>query len=238
MRILLVDDSMTMRRIVIDSLRSITDADVIEVDSGEEALDVLRTTPDVGLVLLDWHLPGMSGLDVIRAGQADPDLADVPMVMVTAERDKENVIAALRAGAKNYIVKPFAQAVFRKKVGPFLEERRKESARPAGGLVGSLSQTSPLEVIQLISITNKTGTLRFQSPEGAYALHFEQGQIAHAEAAPEKGKVTTGEEAVSAATAISGGSFTFVADAAPHPVTVHRSTDMILLEQVSREPER
>ena len=234
MYVLVVDDSMTMRRIVIDSLRSITDADVIEAGSAEEALEVLRATPDVRLVLLDWYLPGMSGLDMIRAAQAEPALADIQMVMVTSEREKQNVIEALRTGAKNYIVKPFTQAVFRKKVGPFLEARGQGPARAAGGLAGSLSHTSPIEVVQLISITKKTGVLRFQSPEGAYALHFEGGQIVHAEAAPEKGRVTTGEEAVSAATAITGGSFTFVADATPHPVTVRRSTDAILLEQVSK----
>ncbi len=225
---------MTMRRIVIDSLRSITDADVIEVGTAEEALEVLRATPDVRLVLLDWYLPGMSGLDMIRATQAEPALADIPAIMVTSEREKQNVIAALRTGAKNYIVKPFTQAVFRKKVGPFLEAREQGPPRPAGGLAGSLSQTSPIEVVQLISITKKTGVLRFQSPEGAYALHFDGGQIVHAEAAPEKGRVTTGEAAVSAAAVISGGSFTFIVDATPHPVTVHRSTDAILLEQVSK----
>jgi two-component system chemotaxis response regulator CheY len=232
--VLVVDDSMTMRRIVIDSLRSIADADVIEAGSAEEALEVLRATPDVRLVLLDWYLPGMSGLDMIRAAQAEPALADVPTIMITSEREKQNVIAALRTGAKNYIVKPFTQAVFKKKVGPFLGARELPPPRSAGGLAGSLSHTSPIEVVQLIFITKKTGVLRFQSPEGAYALHFQGGQIVHAEAAPERGRVTTGEEAVSAATAITIGSCTFVADAAPHPVTERRSTDLILLDQVSR----
>ena len=237
MYVLVVDDSITMRRIIIDSLRPMAggDIDVIEAGSGEEALEVMRATPGAGLVLLEWHLPGVSGLEVIEAAQADPELASVPMVMVTTEREKQNVITALRTGAKNYIVKPFKQAVFRKKVGPFLkapDERKPE--RPAGSLAGNLSQTSPLEVVQLISMTRKTGVLRFESPEGAFALHFRDGQITHAEAAPEKGRVTTGEEAVSAAAAISDGSFTFLIEPTPHPVTVRRSTDVILLEQLSK----
>ena len=152
MHVLVVEDSLTMRRIIIDSLRSITrgGTDVIETDTGEEALEVLRATPDIGLLLLDWHMPGMTGLEVIMSMQADPELAKVPIVMVTVERGKENVIAALRAGARNYIVKPFTQAVFRKKVGPFVkaldEAPEEKPERPAGSLVGnevSEQQTDP-----------------------------------------------------------------------------------------------
>ena len=233
MRVLVVDDSMTMRRIVIDSLRSIADAGVIEADSGEKALDILRATPGVGLVLLDWHLPGMSGLGVIEAAQAEPSLAAIPMVMVTSEREKQNVIAALRAGAKNYIVKPFTQAVFRRKVGPFLKAPRKGPARPAGSLVGNLSQTSPLEVVQLISMTKKTGVLTFESPGGVYSLFFKNGEIDHAE-----GGGLSGEEAIEAASAIDGGTFTFSTELPGHPTTVRRSTDVILLKSLARAAAR
>ena len=232
MYVLIVDDSMTMRRIVIDSLRSITggDTDEIETGTGEEALEILGTTPDVRLVLLDWHLPGMSGLEVVRAMQADPELTKVPAVMVTAEREKQNVIAALRAGARNYIVKPFTHAVFRKKVGPLLETAsRKEPERPAGSLVGNLSQTSPLEVVQLISMTRKTGVLTFETPAGVYSIYFTDGQIDHAE-----GGGRTGEEVIETASDIEDGTFAFRTELPRHPTTVRRSTDMILLRALGR----
>ena len=232
MYVLIVDDSATMRRIVIDSLRSITGGEtgVIEATTGEEALEIMRATPGVRLVLLDWHLSGMSGLEVISAMQADPELAKVPIVMVTAERGKQNVIAALRTGARNYIVKPFTQAVFRKKVGPFVEmAERRAPERPAGSLVGDLAQTSPLEVMQLISMTRKTGVLTFQAPAGVYSMYFKDGQIDHAE-----GGGRSGEEAVEAASDIDGGTFTFRTELPRHPTTIRRSTDMILLRALSR----
>lgn len=232
MHVLVVEDSMTMRRVVVDSVRSITDADVIEADSGEEALEIMRATPDIRVVLLDWYLPGMSGLEVIEAAQAEPEIARIPIVMITSEREKQNVIVALRTGAENYIVKPFTQAIFRRKVGPLLEAPEKEQPEhPAGSLVGNLSQTSPLEVVQLISMTQKTGVLTFESPAGEYRLYFQEGQIDHAE-----GEGREGEDAIEAASKVDGGTFAFRTELPEHPTTVRRATDMILLTYLSRAP--
>ncbi len=230
MHVLVVEDSMTMRRVVVDSVRSITDADVIEASTGEEALEIMRATPDIRVVLLDWYLPGMSGLDVIEAAQAEPEIAQIPIVMITAEREKQNVIDALRTGADNYIVKPFTQAVFRRKVGPFLKPPEEErTGRAAGSLVGNLSQTSPLEVVQLISMTRKTGVLTFESAAGEYRLYFRDGQIDHAE-----GEGREGEEAIDAASGIDGGTFAFRTRLPEHPTTVRRQTDVILLKHMRR----
>ena len=233
MQVLVVEDSMTMRRVVVDSVRSITDADVLEAASGEEALEIMRATPDIRLVLLDWYLPGMSGLDVIEAAQAEPEIARIPIVMITAEREKQNVIDALRTGADNYIVKPFTQAVFRRKVGPFLRPpEEEEPGRAAGSLVGNLSQTSPLEVVQLISMTRKTGVLTFESSAGEYRMYFRDGQIDHAE-----GEGREGEEAIEAASGIDGGTFAFRTKLPQHPTTVRRQTDVILIKHLKRAPE-
>lgn len=229
MRVLIVDDSMIMRRVVIDTLRTFSDAEVVEAATGEEALDVLVGPggPEIDLVLLDWYLPGISGLEVLDRMQADPALASVPVVMVTAERAKASVIAALRAGARNYIVKPFGREVFAKKVGPLLESKPAEAPAPTGRLTGNLSQTSPLEVIQLISLTRKTGVLVFEGSggRGRYSLFFKDGQLDHAE-----GEGFEGEQAVVAATGLSDGVFTFQTEAPEHPVTIRRSTDMVMLD--------
>lgn len=224
MRVLVVDDSMIMRRVIIDALRSFSDAEVVETGTGEEALAIMRDSP-VDLVLLDWYLPGMSGIDVLKRAQADAALARSPVVMVTSERGKPNVIAALRAGARNYIVKPFTQQVFHKKVAPFLEGRPRKARAPPGRLAGSLEQTSPLEVVQLISITKKTGVLEFASPRGRFRFFFKNGQLDHAE-----GEGLAGEEAVGAATALSEGRFIFRTELPAHRVTIRRATDMIMLE--------
>ena len=227
MRVLVVDDSMIMRRVIIDALRSFSGAEVLEAGTAEEALEVLRDPagPGVDLVLLDWYLPGMSGLEALRMLQADPRLAEVPVVMVTSEREKSKVIAALRTGAKSYIVKPFTQQVFRRKIGAFLEERPQAPSLPAGSLAGNLWSTSPLEVVQLISVTKKTGVLEFEGQDRKYSIYFEAGQIVHA-----RGEGLTGEEAVGAASALADGIFTFSTELPEHPVTVRRATDMIMLD--------
>jgi len=244
MRVLVVDDSMIMRRVVMDALRSFSDADVVESGSAEEALDIMRSVdgPSIDLVLMDWYLPGMSGLEALRLMMGDPQLAKIPVVMVTSERAKANVIAALRTGAKNYIVKPFQKQIFRKKVEPFLEkqeaeeEEAKEESPPGlpgettGSLAGSLAQTSPLEVIQLISMTKKSGVLVFEGAggRGNYSLYFKKGQIAHAE-----GEGVSGEDAVLVASGLTDGEFTFNAtapDRTTQVVSIRRSTDMIMLD--------
>jgi len=227
MRVLVVEDSMTMRRIVIDSLRAFPDVEAVEAESGEKALQMLRDDPKIGLVLLDWHLPGMSGLDVVRRMRQDGRLASVPAVMVTSERTKANVIAALRAGVMNYIVKPFTQQVFRKKIGPLVTKSEPEAqgARPAGSLVGQLAQTSPLEVVQLISMTKKTGVLELDGSCGRFAIFFRNGQLDHAE-----GEGLSGEEAFNAAVVLTDGVFTFRTEVPAHPPTIRRTTEMIVLE--------
>jgi two-component system chemotaxis response regulator CheY len=229
LRILVVEDSLTMRRIIIDALRAMGATDVVEAPSAEQGYETLCNTSGIGLVLLDFHLPGMSGLDLLRMLRQNQDTAHVPVVMVTSVSEKPSVIAALRAGARDFIVKPFTHNVFKKKIGPLLDAPPDAAAESAGRLVGSLGQTSPLEVIQLISMTKKTGVLELQSPHGTYSMHFRDGQIQHA-----AGPQSQGEDAVGAAAALSEGVFTFKTEAAAHPVTVRRSTEMLMLDALNK----
>jgi two-component system chemotaxis response regulator CheY len=220
---------MTMRRIVIDAVRALTTAEILEATSAEDALTILYHSGDIGLMLLDYHLPGMTGLELLRKMKDDPKVPSVPVVMVTTEREKASVIAALRAGAKNYIVKPFSQTVFKKKVGPLLDAHGEHGADRTGRLVGSLGQTSPLEVIQLIAMTKKTGVLEFEGHGLRFEIFFRNGQIQHA-----NGPDVTGEQAVDRATELTDGVFTFRKEAIQHPVTIRRSTEMLMLEAMGK----
>ncbi len=103
-----------MRRIVVNSLQKCGNYSVVEAENGEEALN--RWTPDTGLVLTDWNMPVMSGLDFVKALRARPDGASVPIIMITTRGVREDVLTAVSAGVTNYIAKPFTPAVLKEKI--------------------------------------------------------------------------------------------------------------------------
>jgi len=107
MKILLVDDSSTMRRIQANTLNSLGYNDLVQAEDGADAIKKLRENPDVKLVLLDWNMPNMNGLDCLKAVKADPSTKAIPVMMVTSEAEKTKIIEAVQAGASNYLVKPF-----------------------------------------------------------------------------------------------------------------------------------
>jgi two-component system, chemotaxis family, chemotaxis protein CheY len=114
-KVLVVDDMSTMRRIVKNVLRQIGFSDIVEAENGQEALGKLKTG-GFGLVVSDWNMPVMQGIDLLRAIRADPDLKALPFLMVTAEAQKENIIEAVQAGVSNYIVKPFTAEALQEKL--------------------------------------------------------------------------------------------------------------------------
>ena len=106
LKVLVVDDMSTMRRIVKNVLKQIGYSDLHEAEDGEQGLKKLKEG-GFGLVVSDWNMPVMMGIDMLRAIRADPDLKHIPVLMVTAEAQKENIIEAVQAGVSNYVVKPF-----------------------------------------------------------------------------------------------------------------------------------
>jgi two-component system chemotaxis response regulator CheY len=116
MRVLIVDDYNTMLRILRNLLRHLDFNNVDEANNGEEALTKLKTRP-FDLVISDWNMAPMTGLDLLRSVRADPNLQRLPFIMVTAESKTENVVAAKQAGVSNYIVKPFNAETLRAKIG-------------------------------------------------------------------------------------------------------------------------
>lgn len=115
MKVLVVDDMSTMRRIIKNVFRQIGFTDVVEAENGQEALTKLRAG-GFRLVVSDWNMPVMSGIELLRAIRADQELKALPFLMVTAETQKENLILAIQAGVSNYVVKPFTAEVLQSKL--------------------------------------------------------------------------------------------------------------------------
>ncbi len=119
MKILVVDDSSTMRRIISNTLKTLGEHTIIEAADGIEAMAAFKDNPDTGLILSDWNMPNMNGYDfLLKFREAN---REVPVVMVTTEAEKQNVVTAIKAGANNYVVKPFTPEVLKEKVGGFIK---------------------------------------------------------------------------------------------------------------------
>jgi two-component system chemotaxis response regulator CheY len=110
MRALVIDDSRVVRHIIGDILRSIG-MEVLEASDGVEGLELVQKTPNVELILVDWNMPRMNGLDFIVAVRAQRAFSDVRILMVTSEAEVEQVTRALKAGADEYLMKPFTKEV-------------------------------------------------------------------------------------------------------------------------------
>lgn len=103
---LVVDDFATMRRIIKNVLKKIGFTDISEADDGKTAFTMLKNDT-FDLVLCDWNMPEMPGIELLKAVRSDDGVKDIPFVMVTAEAKKENIVEAVKAGVSNYVVKPF-----------------------------------------------------------------------------------------------------------------------------------
>jgi len=116
MKVLVVDDSSTMRRIIVNTLSRLGYKDVVQGADGVEAWDALQKNSDIGVVITDWNMPNMNGLELVKKIRAEDRYEDVPIIMVTTEGGKAEVITALKAGVNNYIVKPFTPQVLKEKL--------------------------------------------------------------------------------------------------------------------------
>jgi two-component system chemotaxis response regulator CheY len=115
MKVLVVDDFATMRKIVRNILKQIGFENIMEAEDGSAALRMIKSEP-VGLVVTDWNMPNMTWLDLLKAIRKDPQIANLPVLMVTAEGLKDNVMDAVKAGVNNYVVKPFTAEVLQEKL--------------------------------------------------------------------------------------------------------------------------
>ncbi|MFT5713041.1 MAG: two-component system chemotaxis response regulator CheY [Glaciecola sp.] len=115
MKILVVDDFSTMRRIIKNLLKDLGFTNVQEADDGTTALPML-VRGDFDFVVTDWNMPGMQGIDLLRAIRANDNLKHLPVLMVTAEAKKEQIVAAAQAGVNGYVIKPFTAATLKEKL--------------------------------------------------------------------------------------------------------------------------
>jgi two-component system, chemotaxis family, chemotaxis protein CheY len=124
-RVLVVDDMMTMRKIVAKACKDIGFTDIVEAADGQKAWEALQaSTPQVGLVISDWNMPNCTGLDLLKRVRSDSRFSKVPFVLLTAESEGHQVAEAVKSGVDSYIVKPFTADLLQKK----LEETHKRTA--------------------------------------------------------------------------------------------------------------
>ncbi len=127
LKALVVDDMMSMRGIVKRALGAIGYEDIQDAVNGKEALEKLRSE-EFGLVLLDWNMPIMSGIEVLRIIRADAALQKIPVLMITAEAKMDNIMEAVQAGVSDYLVKPFSEQALQEKLEKIFDKQSKEMA--------------------------------------------------------------------------------------------------------------
>jgi two-component system chemotaxis response regulator CheY len=120
MQVLVIDDSATMRKIIKDSLSKIGNFEIVESENCDDGLQQLANT-SVNLILVDWNMPGMSGIDFTKAVRSSPALAKIPIIMITSNAEKQHVLSAVTAGVNDYIMKPFTADVFAQKISNVVE---------------------------------------------------------------------------------------------------------------------
>ena len=120
MKILIVDDFSTMRRIIKNLLRDLGFNDTTEADDGQTALPMLQTGK-YDFLVTDWNMPGMDGLELLKTVRADEKLSSLPVLMVTAEAKREQIVEAAQAGVNGYVVKPFTAVTLKEKIEKIFE---------------------------------------------------------------------------------------------------------------------
>lgn len=122
LRFLVVDDFSTMRRIIKNLLHDLGYSNVTEADDGNTALPVLQAG-GIDFLITDWNMPGMPGLELLKAVRADPKLTKMPVLMLTAEAKREQIVEAAQAGVNGYVIKPFTAITLKEKLDKILDAR-------------------------------------------------------------------------------------------------------------------
>ena len=120
MKVLVVDDSPTMRRIVVQMLKRLGYGDISEANDGKEALGMLQGGSGFEQLLTDWNMPIMNGMELVQAVRSDDQLSSMPILMVTTRNMKQDIVAAMRAGVNNYVTKPFDPKTIKEKIDKVL----------------------------------------------------------------------------------------------------------------------
>ncbi len=116
MKVLVVDDFPTMRRITKTLMKQLGYSNMIEAEDGKQALEMLQKDSSIEFIVSDWNMPNMTGLELLQAVRKDEKLKKLPFLMVTAEAEQDNIMAAVKSGVSNYIVKPFTAQTLQEKL--------------------------------------------------------------------------------------------------------------------------
>ncbi len=122
MNFLVVDDFATMRKVLRNLLKQSGYENVVEAEDGAAALQIIKTQK-IDFIISDWHMPNMTGFDLLKCVRADREVSATPFLMVTAETLPDNIISAIKAGASSYIVKPFTAEVLSEKIAKIMEKK-------------------------------------------------------------------------------------------------------------------
>jgi len=120
LKILVVDDSPTMRRILVNTLNKANFTNLVEADNGITALEALAANSDINFIITDWNMPKMDGLTFIKSVKAESNLKNIPILMVTTKAQKDDIIEALKSGVNGYVIKPFTPQVIKEKIEEIL----------------------------------------------------------------------------------------------------------------------
>lgn len=120
LKFLVVDDSLTMRRIVSNSLKNLGYINFVEAADGSEALEKLAADDSINFIITDWNMPVLSGLELVKAVRSEARTSEIPILMVTTRGVKEDILQALQAKVNNYVVKPFTPQVLNEKIDQVL----------------------------------------------------------------------------------------------------------------------
>ncbi len=128
MKVLVVDDFVTMRRITKTLMKQLGYTNMVEAEDGKQALDMLQKDSSIEFVISDWNMPNMTGLELLQAVRADEKLKKLPFLMVTAEAEQENIMAAVKSGVSNYVIKPFTALTLQDKLAKVFATHAVKSA--------------------------------------------------------------------------------------------------------------
>jgi len=120
LKFLVVDDSITMRRIVVNSLKGLGYSQFLEAGDGKEAIDILNANDSISFVITDWNMPNVSGLDLVKSIRQHSKYSTIPILMVTTRGVKDDIMEALHAKVNNYVIKPFTPQILKEKIEQIL----------------------------------------------------------------------------------------------------------------------
>ena len=237
MKVLIVDDYPVARQVLRRILERLGAKAIVEAADGRSALEKLAEHGwEFDLILLDWTMPNVPGIEVARTLKEHPVGRRIPLIMVTGQSDPARVAEAFYAGATNYVVKPFTPETLRRKIAEVTTLRNLEATaavRVDGGLAGDLSTFGFEEVVQYIQLGRRSGDLKIVSKGGVTArLSFRNGDVRAAHIG-----TLSGEVAFYEAARLREGHFELAAAADDVPPTIQTPTVHLLIEAMRRRDE-